>query len=70
MEEEDAELGSSIKANIFLPNDDVAFFGLMTVTLLIFGLSRDEEVLGSNKDSGFFLPTIIFTLAYINWLFA
>ena len=38
-------------------------------TLLIFRLSRDEEVLGFNKDSAFFFPTFVFTFAYLNWLF-
>jgi hypothetical protein len=42
----------------------------MTVTLSIFGLSRDEAVLEFNKDAGFFLPEFVFTLAYLNWLFS
>jgi hypothetical protein len=64
LEEEDAELGSSIKAHIFLPNDSATFLDLMTVTLLIFPLSRDEEVLELNKDSGFFLPAFFYTCIY------
>jgi hypothetical protein len=66
--EEDAELGS-VRHTFFVPNDTGAFFYLMTVMLLIFVLSRGEEVLAFNKDSGFFLPTFVFTLAYLNWLF-
>jgi hypothetical protein len=45
------------------------FFYLMTMMLLIFVLSRGEEVLAFNKDSGFFLPLLVMsetTVPYIN----
>jgi hypothetical protein len=41
------------------------FFYLMTVMLLIFVLSRGEEVLAFDKDSGFFLPTFFLHLGIL-----
>jgi hypothetical protein len=66
--DEDAELGS-VRHTFFVPNDTDAFLLPDDNDAFDICIEQSEEVLAFNKDSGFFLPTFVFTLAYLNWLF-